>query len=657
MNLVIIIFILFFELSYSQEIIVVGNSDINNIEYISASLTSIDVDHRVWDNYSEQILIDSLLVIKNSILLWECDSSISNNILENIHYNINQNNSFLLFSNNINNNDVLSSAFGFIKIRDNFSNSIKNLYDDQNYHFYENSNISELSWIGDAYPKFVYSETNAYSSIHKNFSNGRTLFSGYNLDQVLDLSIFLNDLLNAYKSYYNKIDIKDIDALPNDTLLIPISINSVNDIEGLSIKIQSDPDFLYFIDMELLEGSNIVWDINPLPFGIVEVNGAVANGVIEAGQSDLGYLKALLYPSSTNKISLRGIENLITYSNGESSSALFDNGEIDILYDYSILELIPPSLIMPDSIGNMDISLSTDHHITAIQLCIEYDANIIGINNISNTSLIPDSWFVSFVNHPVNNISEIFCFGFEPIGPLNGPIINVELESYSQSTSISSINFCDILLAGIDSDNIDSYGIDTEIIIDNPDLIISPSSIITDNYIDILFNISSHQAISGFQFDFNFDNNLDLLNVTLGNISTDFMGSWTLLNENKIRVVYFNDEYNNLSPIGNLLTSNYSFNENVDQFNFNISNVIITDQNYDVLSVDFNDFYIENQFSMNGDANGNFSIDIYDIVLIVSHIIGLSNFGNAQEIVVDSNNDSFITIEDILIILNEILNE
>ena len=657
MNLVIIIFILFFELSYSQEIIVVGNSDINNIEYISASLTSIDVDHRVWDNYSEQILIDSLLVIKNSILLWECDSSISNNILENINYNINQNNSFLLFSNNINNNDILYSAFGFIKIRDTYSNSIKNLYNNQNYHFHENSNISELSWIGDAYPKFVYSETNAYSSIHKNFSNGRTLFSGYNLDQVLDLSIFLNDLLNAYKSYYNKIDIKDIDALPNDTLLIPISINSVNDIEGLSIKIQSDPDFLYFIDMELLEGSNIVWDINSLPFGIVEVNGAVANGVIEAGQSDLGYLKALLYPSSTNKISLRGIENLITYSNGESSSALFDNGEIDILYDYSILELIPPSLIMPDSIGNMDISLSTDHHITAIQLCIEYDANIIGINNISNTPLIPDSWFVSFVNHPVNNISEIFCFGFEPIGPLNGPIINVELESYSQMTSISSINFCDILLAGIDSDNIDSYGIDTEIIIDNPDLIILPSSIITDNYIDILFNISDHQAISGFQFDFNFDNNLDLLNVNLGNMSTDFMGSWTLLNENKIRVVYFNDEYNNLSPIGNLLTSNYSFNENVDQFNFNISNVIITDQNYDVLSVDFNDFYIENQFSMNGDANGNFSIDIYDIVLIVSHIIGLSNFGNAQEIVVDSNNDSFITIEDILIILNEILNE
>ena len=93
-----------------------------------------------------------------------------------------------------------------------------------------------------------------------------------------------------------------------------------------------------------------------------------------------------------------------------------------------------------------------------------------------------------------------------------------------------------------------------------------------------------------------FDNNLDLLNVNLGNMSTDFMGSWTLLNENKIRVVYFNEEYNNLSPIGNLLTSNYSFNENVDQFNFNISNVIITDQNYDVLSVDFNDFYIETSF-------------------------------------------------------------
>ena len=84
--------------------------------------------------------------------------------------------------------------------------------------------------------------------------------------------------------------------------------------------------------------------------------------------------------SNLNQNAVRGIDNLITYNSGDLSGALFQNGEIDILYDYSVVELVPPTLIEPDSMAMMDIYLSTDHNITAIQLCLEYESNIIGIN-------------------------------------------------------------------------------------------------------------------------------------------------------------------------------------------------------------------------------------------------------------------------------------
>ena len=102
-----------------------------------------------------------------------------------------------------------------------------------------------------------------------------------------------------YLSFYNKIIIENIEGNPGDTLYIPININLVDDMVAITFTIQSEPDFLYFFDM--IPSSNIdyiVWDINPLPFGVIEINGALTNGFLESGEYDIGYLKALLYSSS-----------------------------------------------------------------------------------------------------------------------------------------------------------------------------------------------------------------------------------------------------------------------------------------------------------------------------------------------------------------------
>ena len=656
------VFLLFLtSVFFSQDIIVIGNSNSNNLEYISSSLSEINLDHRIWNNFEEDLLIDSLLLVNNSIILWQVYSLISDNILFTIENKINDNNSFLIFSNNLDNNDIINTLFGFTKIRDNYSESIIDIQNNNNWLFNQNSIISELGWLGSAYPKIIYSESNAFAAIQKDYDNNKTYIAGYNMDDIYNLSDYLEYLMGTMSSIYNEISIENIVGIPGDTLYIPINSSIIEDVVGFSFTIQSDPDFLYFFEMEsshMLD--NFVWNINPFPFGIIEVNGAAVDGVLGAGIHELGYLKVLLYPSSTNKIALRGIENTVTFNTGESITALFNDGEIDILYDNSIIELEPPELIEPDSIGTLDINISTDHSITAIQLCLEYDSSIIGINNVEPTSVIPDNWFVTFVNHGGSNTSEIFGFGFEPISSFDEAIFKVEVESYNQNPSNTTINFCDILLAGQDSDNITSIGIGAEILIDFPDLTIIPTSIISDNNIDIIYNISNNQVITGFQYEVSFENNIDLISIITGNIFESYLGGWTFLNDNTIKIIYLNDS--NINDVHNsrfLLTSSYflSNDSNLNNLNFNISNIILTDQNYEQLSVKFEDFIFENQLSNIGDSNGDLSIDIFDIIIIVSYIIENSDLGEAQKEISDFNNDESVDIIDILLILNNILHE
>ena len=120
---------------------------------------------------------------------------------------------------------------------------------------------------------------------------------------------------------------------PGDTLYIPINYLFFV-ILILSFSIQSDPEYLDFIVVENDSSSiDFEWEISQFPFGIVEINGAVNSGVLESGYNNMGFLKAVLYPSASNKISLRGLESIITYESGESFQGSFINGEIDVFYN------------------------------------------------------------------------------------------------------------------------------------------------------------------------------------------------------------------------------------------------------------------------------------------------------------------------------------
>ena len=70
---------------------------------------------------------------------------------------------------------------------------------------------------------------------------------------------------------------------------------------------------------------------------------------------------------------------------------------------------------------------------------------------------------------------EIFCFGFDPINTITGKIFDIQIKSlnkaYEQETSI---DYCDILLASIDNENIIPISIPTNILITFPDLSILP---------------------------------------------------------------------------------------------------------------------------------------------------------------------------------------
>ena len=234
-------------LLYSQDVIVIGDSNYNNMEYISLSLSEINIDHRLWNNYDEGMLIDSLSLIENAIIFWQPSVSLSNDILYTIENKINDNNSFLLFSKNIENNDHINNLFSFTKIRNNYAQSITEIETDYIWQLNQDTSISELSWLGSANPKLIYAELNAFAGIEKNFSNGRTFIAGFDLDNVVELTYFLDDLMLYYLSFYNKIIIENIEGNPGDTLYIPININLVDDMVAITFTIQSEPDFLFFL--------------------------------------------------------------------------------------------------------------------------------------------------------------------------------------------------------------------------------------------------------------------------------------------------------------------------------------------------------------------------------------------------------------------------
>ncbi len=58
-----------------------------------------------------------------------------------------------------------------------------------------------------------------------------------------------------------------------------------------------------------------------------------------------------------------------------------------------------------------------------------------------------------------------------------------------------------------------------------------------------------------------------------------------------------------------------------------------------------------------GDVTGDYSVDILDIVMIVAHIMDGYEFTDEQFQIADMNDDAFINVQDVVIIVGLIMEE
>ena len=64
-----------------------------------------------------------------------------------------------------------------------------------------------------------------------------------------------------------------------------------------------------------------------------------------------------------------------------------------------------------------------------------------------------------------------------------------------------------------------------------------------------------------------------------------------------------------------------------------------------------------NNNSLIGDVNGDFIINVLDVVMLVNHVLGNTNLNSSQIILADLNDDSIVNVIDIVILMNLILGE
>ena len=105
-------------------------------------------------------------------------------------------------------------------------------------------------------------------------------------------------------------------------------------------------------------------------------------------------------------------------------------------------------------------------------------------------------------------------------------------------------------------------------------------------------------------------------------------------------------------------TYNIALNSNDQEFDFSKINLSVSPlhHSYSQKSIDFNVIRVFEDIIL-GDVNFDTSLDVIDIVLLVSYIIGNSEFDQNQIIASDLNEDSSIDILDTVSLINIILNQ
>ena len=65
--------------------------------------------------------------------------------------------------------------------------------------------------------------------------------------------------------------------------------------------------------------------------------------------------------------------------------------------------------------------------------------------------------------------------------------------------------------------------------------------------------------------------------------------------------------------------------------------------------------FLDNPYNIFGDINGDYNIDILDILLMVNFILDLADLTDEQILLADFNDDGYLTVEDVLLLINFIL--
>ena len=110
-----------------------------------------------------------------------------------------------------------------------------------------------------------------------------------------------------------------------------------------------------------------------------------------------------------------------------------------------------------------------------------------------------------------------------------------------------------------------------------------------------------------------------------------------------------------IEPYG---TYNISFNSNDQEIDFSTINLTVFPlyHSYAQKSIDYNIVRVIEDIIL-GDVNFDSSLDVIDIVLLVSYIVGSSEFNQNQIIASDLNEDDSIDILDTITLINIILNQ
>ena len=200
------------------------------------------------------------------------------------------------------------------------------------------------------------------------------------------------------------------------------------------------------------------------------------------------------------------------------------------------------------------------------------------------------------------------------------------------------------------------------------DLTVEDVSIGNGNSADLTISINNDGSIlNGFQFTLTLPDDIWITKDKAGNFVYELSDRYT--NKKKMQVAINEIEYNVYNLIcysmtnetitgsdGPIITFSLSSSDDIpDNSIGSISNIFFSSTDGRSIPVEDVSFNIEKYYYTPGDVNGDRTVNVTDVMLIVNHIMGTSLpvfFAEAADV----NNDSHIDVSDVMGVVNIILN-